>query len=310
MVASTSDRTIPLPIDACIGLTGRIIKGQYRIRSLIAQGGMGAIYEAEHVTTGERYAMKALLEDAANQLEITRRFEREALAMKRLAHPNIVELLDVGAVEDGTLYVVMELVRGPTVRALLDRGALPARRALVIARQVLEALAHAHAQGIVHRDLKPENIMLATVGEGERAYERAKLLDFGLVKLLGDSDDRLTRTGVVSGTPAYIAPEQALGRPVDERADLYALGVIVFEMLTGWQPFRSPDPTTLMRMHAAAPVPSLASAAPGGPFCTAQMELLVGRALAKQPGLRWANAEQMMVGLDDAFRSIDHLPAD
>jgi serine/threonine-protein kinase len=307
MVASPSDRTIPLPIDACIGLTGRIVKGQYRIRSLIAQGGMGAIYEAEHVTTGERYAIKALLEDAANQLEITRRFEREAFAMKRLAHPNIVELLDVGAVEDGSLYVVMELVRGPTVRALLDGGALPARRALVIARQVLDALAHAHAQDIVHRDLKPENIMLATVGEGERAYERAKLLDFGLVKLLGDTDDRLTRTGVVSGTPAYMAPEQALGRPIDGRADLYALGVILFEMLTGWQPFRSPDPTTLMRMQASAPVPTLASVAPGRPFCTTQMELLVGGALAKQPDRRWASAADMTAALDEAFRSIDHI---
>jgi len=308
-----SNRTAPLPLDACIGLTGRTLNGQYRIRSLLAQGGMGAIYEAEHVATGQRYALKALHAEAARRDEIARRFEREAIAMQRLAHPNIVAVLDVGAVEDGSLFLVMELVRGPTVRALIEAGPVRPRRALVIARQVLEALAHAHAHEMVHRDLKPENAMLATVGAPGHAYEQAKLLDFGLVKLLGDAaaelgGDKITRTGIASGTPAYMAPEQALGRKVDGRVDLYSLGITVFEMLTGVVPFRHADPLTLMRMQCAAPIPSLAKVAPGRPFLTPALEHLIARALAKQADERWDSAAHMIDALDEAFRSLDHLP--
>ena len=197
---------------------------------------------------------------------------------------------------------------------LIEAGELTARRSLVIARQVLEALAHAHARGMIHRDIKPENLMLVTVGEPGRAYERVKLLDFGLVKLFGEAageigGDKLTQTGLVFGTPAYMAPEQALGRGVDGRADLYAVGIVLFEMLIGRKPFRSPDVLTLLRMQASAPPPTLASVAAGRAWCTPELEALVGRALIKRADARFATAEAMIAALDAAFVSLDHLPA-
>ena len=311
IVSTAADRSIPLPLDACIGLTGRTLSGRYRICGLLAHGGMGAIYEAEHLTTGRRYAIKALLDQAASSDEIVRRFEREAMATQRLAHPNLVQVLDVGAVEDATLYLVMELVAGPTLREVLASGPLAARRSLVIARQILEGIGHAHTVGLVHRDLKPENVMLARAGMPGNEYEQVKVLDFGIVKLLGGlaaelAADKLTRTGVVSGTPAYMALEQALGRLVDGRADLYSLGIIVFEMLTGAAPYRSTDAMTLMRMQAAAPIPTLASVA--WPHATPALEHLVARSLAKQPDDRFRDATAMIAAIDSAFISIDHLP--
>jgi serine/threonine-protein kinase len=210
--------------------------------------------------------------------------------------------------------MAMELVRGASLRKALDHGALGVRRSLVIARQILEGLAHAHAQGLVHRDLKPENVMLTRVGEPGAEYEVVKLLDFGLVKLVGDAAldlgaDRLTRTGIVFGTPAYMAPEQALGRVVDARADLYALGAMLFEMLTGRRPFDASDPMALMRLQVSQPAPALREVAGPQPWQTPLVESLVGRALEKRPEARHASAEAMLAALDVAFASLDHLPA-
>jgi eukaryotic-like serine/threonine-protein kinase len=209
--------------------------------------------------------------------------------------------------------LVMELVRGSALAALVDRGAVHVRRALVILRQALAALQHAHAVGVIHRDIKPANLMVARAGEAGREYDRVKLLDFGVARLVGDAadlagKDRLTSSGLVLGTPAYIAPEQGLGRDIDGRADLYALGVVAFELLTGRLPYRSPDPVTVVRMHAAAPIPTLAGAAHGQPWCTPELEALSRRALAKQPADRFAGAAEMLEAVDRAFASIDHLP--
>jgi serine/threonine-protein kinase len=178
----------------------------------------------------------------------------------------------------------------------------------VLARQVLEALAHAHAHGVIHRDLKPDHLFLTAEGPPGREYERVKLIDFGLLELLGEPDD-LTEPGMILGTPAYIPPEQALGQPVDGRADLYALAVSLFEMLTGRVPFRSPDALTLVRMHISAPPPSLSQAVPGRFWCTPALEHLLSRALSKRPDDRFATAADMASALEAAFASIDHLPA-
>jgi serine/threonine-protein kinase len=296
-----------------LDLLGRTLGGRYRVRTLIGQGGVGAVYEVEQLATGQLLALKMLLPGLGDPARVAERFRREAKAASLLDHANIVEVLDLVS-EGESLFIVMELVRGRSVGDLVEAGELTARRTLVIARQVLDALAHAHERGVIHRDLKPDNIMLVKVGEPGAEYERAKLLDFGLVKLIGDAaadvgGDRLTQTGLVFGTPAYMSPEQALGRIVDGRTDLYALGVVLFEMLTGRTPFRSPDPLTLMRMHAAAPVPSLASVAPGSPWCTPAVEQLVARALAKRADQRFATAREMTAALDAAFVSLDHLPA-
>jgi serine/threonine-protein kinase len=218
--------------------------------------------------------------------------------------------MDLGVVDDGMLYLVMERVIGESVDALLHRGPIGVRRTLVLTAQVLDALAHAHGRGLIHRDLKPSNVMIATVGEPGSEREQVKLLDFGLVKLVGEAADEvggesLTRTGVVFGTPEYMAPEQALGRAVDARTDLYALGVLLYEMLTGRTPFASRDPTELMRMHVSHAPPPL----PDTPWHTPAIDDLVMRALRKRPDDRFSDAAAMKAALESAFVSIDHLPA-
>jgi serine/threonine-protein kinase len=288
---------------------GQVIAARYRVRGLIAKGGVGAVYEVEHLETGAHLAIKMLLPGFVGAAEIVKRFEREAMATSRLAHPNIVEVIDLVA-EDADLYLVMERLRGTSLTEAIEAGALAPRRALVIARQVLEGLAHAHQRGIIHRDIKPDNLILEIVGEPGREHERVKLLDFGLVKLVGDAaaelgGDRLTASGAVFGTPAYLSPEQALGRTVDARTDLYSLGVVMFEMLTGRKPYTSPDPATLVRMHVSAPIPSLS----GPAWCTPALEQVVACALAKDPAARFEDAARMIAALDAAFVSLDHLPA-
>jgi serine/threonine-protein kinase len=291
----SDDRTSSLPLSAVVG---RVVGGRYTIRRLIGQGGVAAVYEAVDAG-GHEVAVKMML--PGMPAEVVERFRREARVAPLLRHPNIVEILEL--IEDDDLYLVMELVRGRSVASLIEDALLAVRRTLVIMRQVLEGVGHAHAGGLIHRDLKPANLMVC-----EEPYDRVKVLDFGAVKLLS-GEDRLTQTGMVFGTAAYVSPEQVLGRPLDARADLYALGVVLFEMLTGRLPFRSPDPQSLLRQHVAAPIPTLASAVPGRPWCTPALEHLVRRALDKQPDLRWETAAAMCAGLDAAFHSLDHLPA-
>ncbi len=279
---------------------------RYDVVGVIGQGGMGAVYEVEH--GGVRYAMKAALPDLDDGGQAARRLAREANVLQLLEHPNIVQALDQ-VVEGGRLYLVLELVHGTPLVTLCDRGPLPPRRALVLARQMLDALEHAHARGIVHRDLKPGNVIVAKAGPAHDPYDQAKILDFGLVKLLDDAaamigGDRLTRTGIAFGTPAYIAPESALGRGVDGRADLYTLGVIVFEMLTGRTPFVGTDPVALLKAHVGTPAPRLGSVIQAA-WCTPALEALCAGALAKRPGDRFADAATMRACLDDAFLSLD-----
>jgi serine/threonine protein kinase len=302
------DATLPSRL-----VPGTIVAGRYRIEALVGEGGTGEVYAAVHLQSGRAVAVKTLRPDVPGAGDLVARFRREALATNLLDHPNIVEMLDLGH-EAGRVYMVMELVRGISLRQALDAGALGARRSLVLARQVLEGLAHAHARGLVHRDLKPENVMLVTVGDPGATFEMVKLLDFGLVKLVGDAaldlgGDRLTRTGIVFGTPAYMAPEQALGRQVDARVDLYALGAVLFETLTGQRAFRGEDPLQLMRAQVSEPAPALTSVAGAQAWCTPPLASLVARALAKRPEDRFAGAEEMIAALDQAFTSLDHLPA-
>ena len=296
-------------------LSGRTIAGRYQLRRIIGQGGIGVVYEAEELGSGAPRAVKMLRSGTGDPHVLAERFRREARAIARLAHPNIVEAIDFIS-EGESLFLVMELVAGTSVTQLIERRVLTPRRTIVIARQVLEALTHAHAHGLVHRDIKPDNIMVMKVGAPGREHDRVKLLDFGLVKLIGDAAaevgqaDKLTQTGVAFGTPAYMSPEQALARFVDDRTDLYSLGIVIFEMLTGRKPFDHPEALTLLRMHVGAAIPTLASVAPDQPWVTFQTEALIARALAKYPDERYANAGEMMHALIDAFLSLDHLPAD
>ena len=279
--------------------------GAYTVVGTIGRGGMGGVFEVEDAA-GLRYALKSPVIDVNASGEVTRRFAREANALRLLDHPNLVAAHDV-FVEAGQLFLVMEHVVGRTLGKALAHGRLEPRQALVLTRQILDGVGHAHGRGLVHRDLKPDNILLAPMN----GWERVKIIDFGLVKLLGDvaaafGAAALTRTGLVFGTPAYMAPEQALGRLVDARADLYAIGVILFEMLVGTAPFRDPDPYVMMRLHAKAPIPSLRELTYDAAWCTPPLVTLVETVLRKNPDERFASAEQMIAALDAAFATLQH----
>jgi serine/threonine protein kinase len=289
---------------------GHVVGGRYTVRALLGSGGMGAVYEVVG-PDGTHHAMKAPLPEATDALA-SKRFAREANAMQLLDHVNLVRAIDQ-VVDRGRLYLVLELVRGPSLASLLQIGPFAPRRALVVARQILDGLEHAHAQGVVHRDLKPENVVLRVVGPVGRTFEQVKILDFGLVKLLDAAaaaigGDVLSRTGITFGTPLYMAPEQALGRPVDGRADLYALGVMIFEMLTGTTPFTGKDPTSVLRAHVGTPAPRLAGSVPGAAWATPALEALIGGALAKKSDDRFPSATVMRAALDEAFLSLQEVP--
>ncbi|TMQ05557.1 MAG: serine/threonine protein kinase [Deltaproteobacteria bacterium] len=289
--------------------------GRYRVIRSLGRGGMAGVYEVED-DAGQRFALKSPLVDVNASGDVTRRFAREANALRLLDHPNLVAAVDV-FVEAGYLFLVMEKVEGKTLAHALGRDAAPgkavrtplaARRALVLARQMLDGIGHAHAHHLVHRDLKPDNILLVDMG----GWERVKIIDFGIVKLLGDAAaafgaSALTNAGLVVGTPAYMAPEQALGRTIDARTDLYAVGVILFEMLTGRLPFHDPDPLKLMALHAKARPPKIDETVKHAAWATPEVCILVDGALIKDPAHRFPSAEVMMQALDDAFYSIDHL---
>jgi serine/threonine protein kinase len=247
-------------------LVGAIIDGRYRVKARLGQGGVGAVYEGEHVETRRPVAVKVLHAIFSGTDEFHRRFEREARAASKLTHPSCVSVIDFGRVERiepltvgekllGIPYLVMEFVRGKSLADRLDRAGdkserrLPATEAVVIARGVLSALKHAHGLGIVHRDIKPANIMLVEDGGTGLVV---KLLDFGLAKMVGEtetSNEPLTQAGMVFGTPAYLSPEQASGKPADTRSDVYALGIVLYEMVAGRRPFVRQDPIDVVRDH-------------------------------------------------------------
>jgi serine/threonine-protein kinase len=270
---------------------GQVLQGRYRIHQRIAAGGMGSVYRAERIGLGRSVAIKFLHAAMARDPQVMKRFEVEAQAMSRLAHPNCVAVLDFGV--DQMPYLVMDFVQGSPLRTAIDAGALPPRRALKIARQLLAALGHAHTQGIVHRDIKPENIVLETT---PGLADHARILDFGLAKLLG-TDFGLT-VGMAIGTPNYMAPEQTREGPVDGRADLYAVGIVLFEMLTAIKPFDSDDIGEVLLKQLGMPAPPLRKARPEAASLSPELEALVARAMAKAPADRFASADAMIAALE------------
>jgi serine/threonine protein kinase len=219
-------------------LIGAEVDGRYRVIELIGEGGMGKVYLAEHVEIGKRVALKVLHPSYSRMPDLVERFRREARAASKIGHPNIVDVTDSGTTHDGSVYFVMEYLEGVELGSIIEReGALEVSRALKIASQICRALSAAHAQGIVHRDLKPENVFLVT-RDGQA--DVVKVLDFGIAKTTeaeAARERRLTSPGMAMGTPEYMAPEQAAGRPADARCDVYALGAICYEMVTGMPPY-------------------------------------------------------------------------
>ena len=277
-------------------LIGETLGGKYRVLQQIGRGGMGVVYEAEHVELGKHVAVKLMLEKYADDTEATRRFHREALAAGRIGNPHIIEIFDIGKTRDGRSFVVMELLNGfPLSKVLEMGGAMPPWRAVQIMRQVLRAVGAAHAKGIIHRDLKPDNIFLINQSDD---HDFVKLLDFGISKVLSLEEHvqltKLTTTGVVMGTPLYMAPEQALGHTVDHAADIYACGVMLYEMLAGRPPFEGPTYAALVAKVLTAAPPPLDEVRPGLP---GSLVRAVHRALEKEPGDRFDSAEQLAAAL-------------
>ncbi|HEY4055488.1 MAG TPA: protein kinase [Kofleriaceae bacterium] len=282
-------------------LAGTVLDGRYNVIEAVARGAMGVVYRAERIGLGKIVAVKVMHDELPDELSARKRFEIEAKAMAKLEHPNCAAVLDVG-VHDGRAYVVMDFITGADLKSLVDQGPLPPTRAIAIMRQLLSGVAHAHELGIIHRDIKPANIMIShKAGLGDHV----KILDFGLARLQAEQSGTKLTTGIVVGTPAYMAPEQIRGQNIDARCDLYSAGVVLFELLTAEKPFHSPkdDPIEVVSMHLKHAPPKLADKLPNVRF--GPLENVVAKALQKAPADRYQTATEMVEALDAAAKVLD-----
>lgn len=263
-----------------------VVAGRYRTIRLVARGGMASVYLAEQIALHRPVALKILspppVADLADQESFERRFRLEAETLATLVHPNIVTIFDYGEAEDGRFFLAMEYIDGPRLTDLLVHGALEPDRALKLLLQVCNALRYAHRRGVVHRDLKPSNLLITKDAEG---HEQVKVVDFGLVKV-GEVDQSLTREGVVMGSPHCMAPEQVQGQQVDARADIYAIGVLLYRCLTGTYPFHGSNATATMMAHLTQDVPPFVAVAPTLRVHT-RVEGIARRCLAREPQDRY-----------------------
>ncbi len=261
--------------------------GGYVIDGAIGRGGMGVVYGARQPRIGKRVAIKVLSPTYSSNPTTVRRFEQEAQVVNEIKHPNIVDVFQFGELPDGRSFFVMEWLDGEPLSARIERGPLPAQETMAILDVICDALEAAHEKGVIHRDLKSDNIFIVR-GRGSRTV---KLLDFGLAKLAGKNDlssINRTKSGVLVGTPAYMAPEQARGKAVDARTDVYALGVLAFKMLTGVLPYKAENAMDLIVLHLNAPVPAPHKLAKETPL---ELSKLVQRMMAKDPAERPSLAE-------------------
>src|SRR5450432_3901737 len=281
---------------------GTLLADRYRIDALVGEGGMGKVYSAEHVLMRKRLAVKVLHRELTSVPEVVARFEREAMAAANIEHPNVAAATDFGKLADGAVFLVLEFVSGRSLRDEVALGPFQVDRALHITRQIASGLAAAHLQGIVHRDLKPENVMLVEKG-GDPDF--VKVLDFGIAKVpIGDlpgggakSGNPITKAGMVFGTPEYMSPEQALGQSADGRADLYSLGVMLFEMLSGVRPFSSQSSVGILGQQLSKPPPTFAERAPGIAV-PPSVEQITHELLQRESGERFASATDLVQAID------------
>jgi predicted Ser/Thr protein kinase len=283
-------------------LEGRTVGDRWRIESPLARGGMSTVYLGRDEQTGEPVAVKILRPDLKPELRSAERFQREARAASRLDHPNIVAIRGHGEFEGGQFFLVMEYIDGVSLqKAIFEDAPFGARRALRVAAQIAEALAHAHENKVFHRDLKPGNVVLV---HRPKEPDMVKVLDFGLAKIQGhDEADTLTRAGLVFGTPEYMSPEQACGGEVDGRCDVYACGAILFEMLAGRPPFVGSGVFDTLRKQVIDPPPPFAEIRPDV-VVHSLVERIVLRCLEKQPENRFASAAQLARALRAAGRHL------
>lgn len=285
------------PVDPLLGIT---VANRYRIDERIGVGGMGTVYRGTHIRLGQSVAIKVLHERYADDQKLTRRFEKEALTYGQVTHPNLVGLHDFGRTEDGTFFMVLEYCPGVSLSRLIrEQGRLNPMLAGDIILQIAQGLGAAHKEGIVHRDLKPENIILMETRPGRY---HARLLDFGIAKRIDDDEPRLTQAGMVFGTPEYMAPEQARGKTVDARSDIYALGTMLYELLTGDPPFTGTDKLRIMQQQANE-VPKTPTVFMPGIHVPPELERLVMRCIEKQPAKRYQSTADLIGVLDEVLNS-------
>jgi eukaryotic-like serine/threonine-protein kinase len=266
-------------------MIGEVIAGRYELEELVGRGGMSSVYRAHDRLLERKVALKLLHEQYSDDSDYVERFRREARSVAQLSHANIVTVIDRGEA-DGRQFIVFEYVDGENLKEFVTRcGALPVRRALELGVQIGGALAFAHRQGLVHRDVKPQNILLDRAGP-------AKVTDFGIARTM--TVQGLTQTGTVLGTAVYIAPEQAKGEPVDEKTDVYSLGIVLFELLTGEVPFQGDSFVAVAMRHVNDPPPSLADRRPEVPL---RLDAAVQRALAKRPEDRFGSMDELVAEL-------------
>jgi serine/threonine-protein kinase len=294
-------------------LVGMVLDSRYRVSRILGEGGMGIVYEAFHQRIDRKVAIKVLREDFSSRPDVVERFRREAKSASRIGHPNIVDVMDFGDTPLGSSYFVMEMLEGEDLADLLSREVrLSPSRAVAIAYQCCRALAAAHEKGIVHRDLKPENIFLLERGGFP---DFVKLVDFGVAKMTeldhaeGSGGRKLTRTGMIFGTPEYMSPEQANGQPLDHRVDIYALGIILYETLTGSVPFEGESFMAVLSKHAVQTVPPLREMWPGLSV-SPELEAVVMCALTKSRDQRYPHMRAFAEALEAVPELPDTIPRD
>jgi serine/threonine protein kinase/tetratricopeptide (TPR) repeat protein len=288
-------------------MIGRTLPGGYHVLDLVGVGGMGRVYRAEQSVLGRTVAVKVIHPHLLADESAAVRFLTEARAASQLNHPNSVSVYDFGRTEDGQPYLVMEFLRGKDLATVAwEEGPLPFKRVVDVLRQGLAALGEAHELGIVHRDLKPENVILEPM---RRGGDVVKVVDFGLAKLKGDAQGRsVTNPGIVCGTPDYMSPEQGRGEELDGRSDLYAVGVILFQLLTGRLPFDADNPTQIVMMHLTIPVPDPRQVAPERDIPDVLVDVLM-RAMAKEAAKRFQDAQEFSDALQAALATMESVPS-
>lgn len=289
-------------------LIGQVINDRYTITECIGGGAMGAVYRAEQIGLARSVALKLLSKDANWTEDTILRFHREAQAASALTHPNTVRVFDFGATPEGLLYLAMEVLEGEPITNYLRRNkVLTVRDTVEYGRQILRSLSEAHAKGIIHRDIKPDNVFLARV-EGQET-PIVKILDFGIAKAVAGErtiDQFETQDGTVFGTPRYMSPEQAQGKSIDSRSDLYAVGITLFEFLTGDPPFVDKDAVVVMAKHIREHAPPIRRVRPERPI-PASLEKVVQKALKKSPDKRFQTADEFAQALEDCLPDVTHL---
>jgi serine/threonine-protein kinase len=274
---------------------GKVIDGRYEILERVGEGGMGVVYKSRQMSIDRIIALKMLNSQMAGDQTWVQRFYNEAKACSRLQHPNTIRMFDFGQTQDGRLFMTMEFLDGVSLRDALARGPLAPQRVIKILIQCCASLAEAHSIGIIHRDIKPDNVFLLNMAGSP---DFVKLLDFSVAKLL-EGDRMKTQAGVVFGTPQYMSPEQGRGLPLDARSDLYALGILAFEMLTGNVPYNDDNPMTIIQMHMNGAVPPMSESIPYA------VQAVVRRAMEKDAARRYQSAGEMMQHCQQVFAELN-----